>query len=124
MTNATQVLEAPTADSIIGRNVDYLIWRARETQASLANEMGITAGALSHKLNGRRPWAASEIEKVSQHYKVSIDSLFKPRTESDPSDYKATISEFVKEREKRALRSVTRPINRHDSTGPRGRSAA
>lgn len=121
MTNATQVLDAPTADSIIGRNVDFLIWRARETQTALAKDLEITPGALSHKLNGRRPWTASEIERVARRYRVSIDSLFKPMLEPLPSDYKGVVSDLVKEREKRSLRSVDRPRNRRGKTGPKKR---
>ncbi|MFP7833092.1 helix-turn-helix domain-containing protein [Marisediminicola sp. LYQ134] len=78
MTNAAlEPAEAPSVDAVIGRNVDYLVWRTRETRASLANHLGMTAGALSHKLRGRRPWTATEIELVARRYRVTIDSLFK-----------------------------------------------
>lgn len=118
-TTAPAQAAAPSADVTIGRNIDYLIWRSRETRAALAKELGITAGSLSHKLRGRRPWTATEIFTVSRHYRVSIDSLFKQLPEmasmplGGPSDYKATVPPRPMHH-----RPTVRPGGRHDTRRP------
>ncbi len=63
-------------DAVIGENVHQLMWRAKETQVKLSELLGMTQGALSHKLRGKRPWFAGEIDTVARHYKVSVSALF------------------------------------------------
>lgn len=89
-TSALAPIDTPV-DAVIGRNVDYLIWQSRQTKAALAARMGITGGALGHKLRGRRPWAAAELQFVATHFRVSIDSLFRELPDLDSNQEPAGI---------------------------------
>ena len=65
-----------TADQVIGENVHRLMWRAQESQSSLAPKWGMTQAALSLKLRGRRPWFAAEIAAAARYFGVSVSALF------------------------------------------------
>ena len=67
---------APSVDEVIGRNVDFLIWRHREKKATTAAALGISPQSLSQKLTGQRPWTASEIQRAARRFRVKIDDLF------------------------------------------------
>lgn len=68
---------APSIDAVIGRNVDFLIWRSRERKAQTAAALGMSPQSLSQKLNGQRPWSAAEIQRAARRFHVSIDDLFR-----------------------------------------------
>jgi len=68
--------DVPTVDSIIGRNIDFLIWRSRERKAAAAAGLGMSPQSLSQKLAGQRPWSAAEIQRAAARFRVSIDTLF------------------------------------------------
>ncbi|MGN6503138.1 MAG: helix-turn-helix domain-containing protein [Pseudolysinimonas sp.] len=74
---------APSTDAIIGRNVDFLIWRSREKKATTADALGMSPQSLSQKLAGQRPWTASEIQRAARRFNVSIDTLFKKLPDLD-----------------------------------------
>ena len=65
-----------SVDVIIGENVHRLMWRNGDTQLSMAPLLGMTQGALSNKLKGKRPWFAAEIDAVVARYNVTHGDLF------------------------------------------------
>lgn len=83
---------AATVDEIVGENVHRLMWRARESQTAVAELLGMTQGALSHKLRGRRPWFASEIDFMADRYSVTHSQLFEQTPEPQPLDYRSEAS--------------------------------
>lgn len=84
MTNAAVTpLPERSTDWTIGKNVHILLIRSEETQAKLAAVLGMSPQLLSHKLKGKRPWAANEIEGAARHYRVTIDSLFRKLPDVD-----------------------------------------
>lgn len=80
-----------SVDVTIGENVHRLMWRAHESQNKVAAAFGMTQGALSLKIRGKRPWFAAEIDAAARHYKVTRDALFDPGFSPNPStpDYKS-----------------------------------
>lgn len=78
-------------DEVIGENVHQLMWRGHISQTAFAPLLNLTQSGLSHKLRGRRPWTAAEINAAALHFGVSRDSLFSRATpgapvNDDPSD--------------------------------------
>lgn len=107
-TRSEKVEDSNDVDAVIGRNVDFLIWRTRQTQSSVARAMGVTPGSLSHKLNGRRPWSATEIAWAAGRFGVTVDALFRTDGVVGPEGLEPPTSS-VKARQ---LAIVT-PINKH-----------
>ncbi|TFC30205.1 hypothetical protein E3O55_08315 [Cryobacterium sp. MDB1-18-2] len=66
----------PRIDEVIGDTVHQLMWRARETQTSLAPLLSLGQSALSLKIRGRRPWSALEVDVMARHFGVSPAVLF------------------------------------------------
>lgn len=86
MTNVTPVpAGAPDIDRVISENVTLLIYRANDSKFVVANELGISPSALSHKLKGRRPWSATEIDTLARRFNVSRDALFARVPGLDPN---------------------------------------
>ena len=93
MTNAAVTpLPERSVDWTIGKNVHFLLIRSEETQATLSTVLGMSPQLLSHKLKGRRPWMANEIEGAARHYRVTIDSLFRKLPDVDSNHEPAVIS--------------------------------
>lgn len=84
-----------SVDTVIGENVHRLMWRAGESQNRIADQLGMTQGALSLKLRGKRPWFAAEIDAAARHYGVTRDQLFAGdfNPNSPTPDYESAISE-------------------------------
>ena len=78
MTNVSALpIRGPeSADAIISENVAVLLRRSGDLRQALAANLSIEPSSLSHKLNGRRPWTATEIDLIAKRYGVSHAALF------------------------------------------------
>jgi hypothetical protein len=104
---------AENLDVIIGAVVHQMMWRSHEKQVDVAASLGVSQAALSLKLRGRRPWFASEIDKMARRYGVSRDVLFgegemPPAPNRGQKDYlgAGSVIDLAERRERRGLRSV------------------
>ena len=52
-------------DASIGERAHLLIWRARRTQSSVANEIGVESTGLGKKLKGQNGWAVQEVVNLA-----------------------------------------------------------
>ncbi len=70
--------EPDSVDAIIAENTELLLKRAHDQKQALAFVLGIEPSSLSHKLKGRRPWTATEIDIIATRYGVPHGALFQP----------------------------------------------
>jgi hypothetical protein len=74
-TNRAEPARVPV-DRIIGANIHTLMWRNHDSQVKIAGMLGLSQGALSHKLRGKRPWTPTEIDYMAHHYRMDHGALF------------------------------------------------
>lgn len=68
----------------MGARIHAILWSRRQTQASLAGELGITATTLSKKLRGTVPLTIDELVRVASFLGVSAAELLDPDEANDP----------------------------------------
>ena len=61
--------------SDIGERINQLRTRKNLTLKKLADKLGITDGALSMKLSGKRPFTADELFTISDIFNLTLDEL-------------------------------------------------
>lgn len=68
---------------IVAGEVRAAMARANVTQQALANSLGVSAGTLSERLAGRRPFTTDELEQVGYALGVDPFSFFSARVDDD-----------------------------------------
>lgn len=62
-------------DASIGERAHLLIWRARRTQSSVANETGVEATGFGKKLKGQNGWAVQEVVNLAAALGTTVSYL-------------------------------------------------
>jgi len=111
-------------DEMISAAVRGLTGQRKLSPAQVAVAAGISRSAYFYKLNGQRPWKASEVERLARFFGVSRDDLYEGRADYRPSQPRQSRSvrdhgsegwEF----ESLRARTVTRRHRRRRSDRPR-----
>ena len=66
-------------NDIVSANIRAESAVRRITQTELADSIGLTRAAVSHKWNGRRPWTLEDIQKVSLVLNLEPAELLRDR---------------------------------------------
>ena len=85
--SATPVLTSDsfTVDEAIGLTVNQGLFMLRETRRSLANHLGMTAPAVTRKLQGTTGWSAEDLVLTAEFLGVEPASLLPHRVEEPPA---------------------------------------
>lgn len=84
MTTAN-VIDKKSENAVIGEKVHTLMWRAKRTQAQLADLLGVHQSAVSNRLKGKTDWTAVELAITAGWLGVEISDLV-PQVNQDGAD--------------------------------------
>lgn len=74
MSNTASITEMPPSGRV-ARNVRAELARSETKQASLAAALGMTQGAVSHRLTGRTDFSINELVRIAAHLGVPLSTL-------------------------------------------------
>ena len=62
-------------DAVIGERVHAALWRARVTQTSAAEALGLDQAAVSRRLRGKTAWKVTEVLALADLLQVDLAEL-------------------------------------------------
>lgn len=68
---------------LIAEAVRALLGQRDERQYQLAEVLGMTVGAVSHRMSGRTPWTSDDLEALADHFGVAPAALLLPQQGSN-----------------------------------------
>lgn len=74
----TELFDTSSLETIIATNIRAEAARRGLLQKDIAEALGLTQGAISHKWAGRRAWTFRELDKIAALYGLEAWQLCKP----------------------------------------------